>query len=180
MTEPNHPLRITNFRAYLASRLSMTLAQYAMLLVIGWQTYNIARDSGLGVAAASGQLALIGLLQFLPLFVISPFAGLAADRLDRRAIARSMIALQLVGASVLLWFTWQDAMTLPVLYAVAMLIGIARGFVGPAMSALSPNLVPKTLLPQAIALSSIAWQTGMIVGPGLGGYFYAKIGRAHV
>lgn len=173
MNEPTHPLRIANFRAYLASRLSMTLAQYAMLLVIGWQTYNIARDSGLGVAAASGQLALIGLLQFLPLFVISPFAGLAADRLDRRAIARTMIALQLVGASVLLWFTWQDAMTLPVLYTVAMLIGIARGFVGPAMSALSPNLVPKTLLPQAIALSSIAWQTGMIVGPGLGGYFYA-------
>lgn len=173
MNEPTHPLRIANFRAYLASRLSMTLAQYAMLLVIGWQTYNIARDSGLGVAAASGQLALIGLLQFLPLFVISPFAGLAADRLDRRAIARSMIALQLVGASILLWFTWQDAMTLPVLYTVAMLIGIARGFVGPAMSALSPNLVPKSLLPQAIALSSIAWQTGMIVGPGLGGYFYA-------
>ncbi|MCL4672709.1 MAG: MFS transporter [Sphingomonadaceae bacterium] len=153
----------------------MTLAQYAMLLIIGWQTYNIARDSGMGVAAASGQLALIGLLQFLPLFVISPFAGLAADRYDRRAIARAMIALQLVGAAVLLWFTWSDAMTLPVLYTVAILIGIARGFVGPAMSALSPNLVPKALLPQAIALSSIAWQTGMIVGPGIGGYFYAIV-----
>ena len=151
----------------------MTLAQYAMLLVIGWQTYNIARDSGMGVAAASGQLALIGLLQFLPLFVISPFAGLAADRLDRRAIARAMIGLQLIGALVLLWFTWQEAITLPVLYTVAILIGIARGFVGPAMSALSPNLVPKAILPQAIALSSIAWQSGMIVGPGLGGYFYA-------
>lgn len=173
MIEPNHPLRVPNFRAYLVSRLCMTLAQYAMLLIIGWQTYNIGRDSGMGVAAASGQLALIGLLQFLPLFVISPFAGLAADRYDRRAIARAMIALQLVGAAVLLWFTWSDAMTLPVLYTVAILIGIARGFVGPAMSALSPNLVPKTLLPQAIALSSIAWQTGMIVGPGIGGYFYA-------
>ena len=173
MTEPTHPLQVANFRAYLASRLSMTLAQYAMLLVIGWQTYNIARDSGMGVAAASGQLALIGLLQFLPLFVISPFAGLAADRLDRRTIARAMIGLQLAGALVLLWFTWQEAMTLPVLYTVAILIGIARGFVGPAMSALSPNLVPKAILPQAIALSSIAWQTGMIVGPGLGGYFYA-------
>ena len=173
MTEPTHPLRVANFRAYLVSRLSMTLAQYAMLLVIGWQTYNIARDSGMGVAAASGQLALIGLLQFLPLFVISPFAGLAADRLDRRAIARAMIGLQLVGAATLLWFTWRDAMTLPVLYTVAILIGIARGFVGPAMSALSPNLVPKAILPQAIALSSIAWQSGMIVGPGLGGYFYA-------
>lgn len=173
MTEPTHPLRVANFRAYLASRLSMTLAQYGMLLIIGWQTYNIARDSGLGVAAASGQLALIGLLQFLPLFVISPFAGLAADRLDRRAIARTMIALQLVGAAILLWFTWAGTMTLPVLYTVAILIGIARGFVGPALSALAPNLVPKAILPNAIALSSIAWQTGMIVGPGLGGYFYA-------
>lgn len=173
MIEPTHPLRVANFRAYLVSRLCMTLAQYAMLLIIGWQTYNIARDSGMGVAAASGQLALIGLLQFLPLFVISPFAGLAADRYDRRTIARVMIALQLAGAAVLLWFTWSDSMTLPVLYTVAILIGIARGFVGPAMSALSPNLVPKALLPQAIALSSIAWQTGMIVGPGIGGYFYA-------
>ena len=45
----------------------MTLAQYAMLLIIGWQTYNIARDSGLSVGEASGQLALIGLLQFLRL-----------------------------------------------------------------------------------------------------------------
>ena len=43
------PLRIANFRAYWFSRLSMTLAQYAMMLIIGWQTYNIARDSGLGV-----------------------------------------------------------------------------------------------------------------------------------
>ena len=173
MSEPTHPLRVPNFRAYLAARMAMTLAQYAMLLIIGWQTYNLARDSGLGVAAASGQLALIGLLQFLPLFAITPFAGLAADRLDRRVVARAMIALQFAGALVLLWFTARGEMSLPVLYAVAILLGIARGFVGPALSALAPNLVPKAILPNAIALSSIAWQTGMIVGPGLGGYLYA-------
>ena len=46
------PLRIANFRAYWFSRLSMTLAQYAMMLIIGWQTYNIARDGGMGVGAA--------------------------------------------------------------------------------------------------------------------------------
>lgn len=173
MSKPPHPLHFADFRAYIATRLSMTLAQYAMLLIIGWQTYNIARDSGMGVAAASGQLALIGLLQFLPLFVITPFAGLAADRLDRRSVARAMIAVQLTGALVLWWFTQADAMGLPVLYGVAVLIGIARGFVGPALSALSPNLVPKAILPSAIALSSIAWQCGMIVGPGMGGYLYA-------
>lgn len=170
--EPTHPFRVANFRAYWASRLSMTLAQYAMLLIIGWQTYNIARDGGMSVPAASGQLAIIGLLQFLPLFVITPFAGLAADRLDRRGVARAMILLQLVCAAILAWFSWQDAMTLPILYAVAILLGIARGFSGPALSALAPNLVPKAILPNAIALSSIAWQTGMIVGPAIGGYLY--------
>ncbi|HAL89197.1 MAG TPA: MFS transporter, partial [Erythrobacter sp.] len=45
------PLRIANFRAYWLSRLSMTLAQYAMMLIIGWQTYNLARDGGMGVGA---------------------------------------------------------------------------------------------------------------------------------
>ena len=169
---PGHPFRVANFRAYWLSRLSMTLAQYAMLLIIGWQTYNIARDTGMGVAAASGQLALIGLLQFAPLFVLTPFAGLAADRFDRRNLARLTVLLQLCAASVLSYVTWHDVMTLPVLFTIAVLLGIARAFSGPALSALAPNLVPKTILPNAIALSSIAWQTGMIVGPAVGGYLY--------
>ena len=167
-----HPFRIGNFRAYWTSRLAMTLAQYAMLLIIGWQTYNIARDSGMSVAASSGQLALIGLLQFAPLFVLTPFAGLAADRFDRRNVGRVTVLMQLACSAVLGWFTWQDAMSLPVLFAVAIALGVARAFAGPALSALAPNLVPKTILPNAIALSSIAWQVGMIVGPALGGYFY--------
>jgi MFS family permease len=53
------------------------------------------------------------------------------------------------------------------------LLGIARAFNGPALSALAPNLVPKDVLPNAIALSSIAWQSGMIVGPAIGGYAFA-------
>lgn len=150
----------------------MTLAQYAMLLIIGWQTYNIARDSGMSVGGASGQLALIGLLQFAPLFFLTPFAGLAADRFDRRNTGRITVLLQLACAAVLAWVTWQDAMTLPVLFSIAVALGIARAFAGPALSALAPNLVPKAILPNAIALSSIAWQVGMIVGPALGGYFY--------
>ena len=93
MTEPRSPFRIANFRAYWVSRLSMTLAQYAMMLIIGWQTYNIARDGGMSVAGASGQLALIGLFQFVPLFLLTPFSGLAADRLDRRNLARMTVLL---------------------------------------------------------------------------------------
>ena len=150
----------------------MTLAQYAMLLIIGWQTYNIARDDGLSVAQSSGQLALIGLLQFAPLFVLTPFVGLAADRFDRRNIARLTVLLQLGCAAVLAWATWSGAISHKVLYAIAVFLGVARAFAGPALSALAPNLVPKAILPNAIALSSISWQVGMIVGPALGGYLF--------
>ncbi len=172
VSEQTSPYKVANFRAYWISRLSMTLAQYAMLLIIGWQTYNIARDSGLGVGAASGQLALIGLLQFIPLFLLTPFAGLAADRFNRRNVARLTVALQMICAAILAYLTWQNAITIPGLFAIAVLLGIARAFAGPALSALAPNLVPKEILPNAIALSSIAWQVGMIVGPAIGGYLF--------
>jgi len=175
VSETTSPFKVPNFRYYWVSRLSMTLAQYAMLLIIGWQTYNIARDGGMGVAAASGQLALIGLLQFLPLFLLTPFAGLAADRLDRRNVARLTIVLQLICAAILAALTWTEGVTLWSLFGVAVLMGVARAFSGPALSALAPNLVPKAILPTAIALSSIAWQVGMIVGPAIGGYFYGII-----
>ncbi len=168
-----HPFRVANFRAYWLSRLAMTLAQYCMLLIIGWQTYNIARDGGMSVAEASGQLAIIGLAQFVPLFLLTPFSGLAADRFDRRRLAILTVVLQLACATALAWLTWADTISLPVLFGVAIALGIARGFSGPALSALAPNLVPKAILPNAIALSSIAWQVGMIVGPAIGGYTYS-------
>ncbi|WP_258319894.1 MFS transporter [Qipengyuania flava] len=151
----------------------MTLAQYAMMLIIGWQTYNIARDGGMSVAGASGQLALIGLLQFVPLFLLTPFSGWAADQFDRRNIARMTVLAQLGCAGALAFLTWNEALSLPALFGVAIVLGIVRAFNGPALSALAPNLVPKAILPNAIALSSIAWQVGMIVGPAIGGYTYA-------
>ena len=172
MSDFPHPFRIANFRAYWVARLAMTLGQYAMILIIGWQTYNIARDDGMSVGAASGQLAIIGLLQFVPLFLLTPFSGLAADRFNRRNVARSTVSLQMLCAALLCFVTWHDAISLPILFGIAIALGIARAFTGPALSALAPNLVPKEVLPNAIALSSISWQTGMIVGPAVGGYLY--------
>ena len=172
---PTSPFRIANFRYYWISRLSMTLGQYALMLIIGWQTYDIARDGGMSVAQASGQLALIGLLQFVPLFLLTPFSGLAADRFDRKTVARLTILLQLGCAVALAALTYSETITLASLFGIAVVLGVVRAFNGPALSALAPNLVPKAILPNAIALSSIAWQAGMIVGPAVGGYTHAVI-----
>jgi len=165
------PLRIPAFRWFWIARLASTIAQMAMVIVIGWQVYDIARET-MDVREAAFQLGLIGLFQFVPLFVLTPVSGWTADRLDRRFIARAAIGLELICALILAASTWAGVISLPILFGVAALLGIARAFAGPALGAMAPNLVPRKILPNAIALSSTAWQTGAIVGPAIGGVLY--------
>src|SRR5690606_11242466 len=61
----------------------------------------------------------------------------------------------------------------PLIFVLAAVIGFARAFQGPALGSLAPNIVPKALLPRAIAFSSMFWQAGGIVGPAVAGYAYA-------
>jgi MFS family permease len=166
------PLRIPAFRYFWLARLTSTIAQMAMVIVIGWQVYDIARHT-MGLKEAALRLGIIGLVQFIPLFLLTLVTGWTADRIDRRWIARASLALEFGCAVALAWFAWRHAMTLEILYVVAALLGVARAFAGPALGALAPNLVPREILPRAIALSSISWQSGAIAGPALGGYLYA-------
>ena len=172
MAAPNHPFAVPNFRFYFLARLATTLGQMAMVIVIGWQVYDIARET-MSVKEASFQLGLIGVAQFLPLLALSLFAGWVADRVDRRWIARAAIALEAFCALSLAWMTYSHTISLPALFGVAALLGVARAFASPALGALSPNLVPKEILPTAIALSSLSWQAGTVIGPAMGGYLYA-------
>ena len=165
------PLRIPAFRAFWVARLASTMAQMAMVIVIGWQVYDIARAT-MDIREAAFQLGLIGLVQFVPLFVLTPISGWTADRLDRRYIARAVILLELLCALILFASTMGMFISLPILFGVAALLGVARAFAGPALGAMAPNLVPRRILPNAIALSSTAWQTGAIAGPALGGILY--------
>ena len=166
------PLKIASFRYFWLARLTSTVAQMAMVIVIGWQVYDIARHT-MGLKEAALRLGIIGLVQFVPLFLLTLVTGWAADRVDRRWIGRGSVALELGCAAALAWFAWHHTTTLEILYVVAALLGVARAFAGPALGALAPNLVPREILPRAIALSSIAWQSGAILGPALGGYLYA-------
>ena len=167
-----HPFTIPNFRAYWLSRFTGTIAVSALAIVIGWQVYSLARET-MGIREAAFLLGMIGAAQFVPLFLLTPVVGLVADSVDRRWIVRATMTLLIATAAGLGLATWAGWLSLPVLYAAAVVIGIVRAFSGPAYSALSPNLVPRESLPTAIAVSSIAWQVGTIAGPSLGGLLYA-------
>ena len=172
MARAPHPFSIPNFRAYWLSRFTGTIALSSTAIVIGWQVYNIARET-MDIRQASFLLGMIGLAQFVPLFLLTPVVGLVADTVDRRWIVRGTTCLLLLAAAMLGYLTWADRLSLVALFGAAVMFGIARAFAGPAYSALAPNLVPRESLPTAIAVSSIAWQVGTIAGPSVGGLLYA-------
>ena len=171
---PTSPLQIPDYRRFWLARFFAVFATTAMVVVIGWQVYDVARaDYGMTRAEAAFQLGILGLVQFVPLFFLTPVAGLAADRFDRRRIAALANALDLLVALALGLATAADALTLPLLFSLAAAHGMARVFSGPALGAIAPNIVPPALLPRAIALNSIAWQSASVAGPAAGGLLYA-------
>ena len=175
VSAPNTPLAIPDFRWYWLGRFSSTLAVNAMVVVVGWQVYDLARSQyGLSVREASLWLGMVGLAQFLPLLLLTPVAGWVADRFERTLVGRLAMAIDLLVALALGWGTASGWLTLPLLFVFAGLHGTARVFVGPALSSVAPNIVPAELLPRAIAMSSIAWQGASVAGPALGGLLYAS------
>ncbi len=171
---PTSPLAIPDFRLYWIARFCAVLSTMGMVVIIGYQVYDVARaDYGMSINQAAFQIGLVGLAQFVPLLLLTPVSGYVADRFERRTVARIANAIDMAVALALGWFTMTDALTLPLLFGMAALHGVARVFVGPAMSAIAPNIVPAPLLPRAIAMSSIAWQSASVAGPALGGFLYA-------
>lgn len=168
------PLSFPDYRYYWLARFTAVMATIAMVVVIGYQLYDTARtDYGMSIKEASFQLGLLGLFQFVPLAVLTPVAGWVADRFERRSVAIFSNLIDLLIAVALGWFTYTDGLTLPLLFGLAALHGVARVFSGPAMSAIAPNIVPPAVLPRAIAMSSIAWQSASVIGPAAGGLIYA-------
>lgn len=174
MNEPTSPLQFRDYRLFWLARFSSVLATTGMVVIIGYQLYDVARsDYGMSMAQAAFQLGLLGLAQFVPLFFLTPVAGVVADRFDRRIVGALASGIDLFIALCLAFAAHADAVTLPLLYVLGALHGAARVFVSPALSSIVPNIVPTALIPRAIAMSSIAWQVGSVAGPAAAGLLFA-------
>ena len=176
VSAPTHPLQVRDFRLIWLARFISVAATTAMVVVIAAQTYQIARSPAYSMdpQQASFMIGLLGLVQFVPFMLLTPLAGLVADRMDRRYVAAAATAVDLVIAVVLALANAADMLTLPFLFTLAALYGAARVFIGPSLSAIVPNVVPAELLPKAIAISSVAWQSAAVLGPALAGFLLAR------
>jgi MFS family permease len=167
------PFAYPAWRAFFAARITATLAMMMMVIVIGWQVYDIARETR-SVRESAFLLGMVGLAQFAPVFILTLFVGSIADRFDRRWIARAAVAAELLCALALFALAQAGNRDLVPLFLVAMTLGAARAFAGPSLTALAPNLVPSSALPTAIAWSSMGFQAGAVLGPLAGGLLYDR------
>jgi MFS family permease len=154
------------------SRVASTLGVQIQSVALGWQVYAVARET-MDVASSAFFVGMIGLAAFIPVFVLALPAGETADRHDRRTILRLCYLAEILTALVLVVATAGGHASLPLLLGVAVAFGASRAFMGPAATALGPMLVPRRLLPRAIALNSLAWQGASIIGPALAGLLVA-------
>lgn len=174
LPEPTSPLQIADYRKFWLARFFAVLATTGTVVIIGYQLYDVARtDYGMSITQASFQLGLLGFAQFLPVFLLTPIAGVVADRIDRRKVAGTAALLDMCVAIGLGITTTLELRSLPVLYMFAVMHGMVRVFISPAMSAIAPNIVPPRLIPRAIGFNSIAMQAGTIIGPAAYGFMFA-------
>jgi MFS family permease len=150
---------------FLSSRFLGTIAMQIQSVAVGWQIYDIARDPM--------ALGLVGLCEFVPMFLLTLPAGDLVDRTDQRLIFALSLIAEAVCAALLLALTFSGVHRLWPFYAVLVLFGAARGFSGPSSQSLLPFLVPRERLQRGIAWSSSVFQVAVIAGPALGGFLYA-------
>ena len=118
-------------------------------------------------------LGLVGLAQFLPMFLLSLVAGQMADRFDRRSIVRLCQLVEGCAVALLAVSSWGGWASKENILAIVFVIGAAHAFEAPTMQALLPALVPAEIFPRATARAASAFQTATIIGPALGGLLYA-------
>ena len=152
------------YRLYWVARFLLVFAIQVLSVSVGWQIYDQTRDPFL--------LGLVGLVQFLPAPILVLVTGSVADRYNRRIIMASCMAVEAVCALALLTILHQGLTAVWPVYAVLLVFGIARAFMGPAVQSLMANLVPQTALANAIALNSSSFQVATIIGPTAGGLLY--------
>lgn len=163
-------------RAYLqywAMRQLMTVGRQIRAVAIGWQVYDLARVTR-PVEEAALMLGLVGLVQFLPVLVLSLIGGQAADRYDRRTIIAICNAVALAANGLLIATAFvAGPRALPMIFVAAAILGGVNAFFPAAGNALFPSLVPRRELSQAIAWNSLGFQLFAVAGPAAGGFLYA-------
>ena len=161
-------LRIRNFRLFF---IGQGVSQVGNWLTLIAQSLLVLELTDSGVA-----LGLLTAAQFGPVLLLGAWAGLVADRSDKRRLLMIVQSFAMAQSFLLAGLAFMDEPPLPAIYAVAALGGVAMAFDNPARRAFVVEMVPTDQVPNAVSLNSAIMTSSRIVGPALSGLLIATVG----
>jgi MFS family permease len=163
------PLRRPFFRRFLLGAFGVNLSNQVLQVAAGWHLYDQTHSAW--------SLAMVGLMNYLPILALSLPAGWAADHFDRRRVLAVALVVQ-AGAALALF-------TLVLLqgpvwgwYPLLFMAAAGRALQTPAAVSLYPMLVDDTEVPRAVSFNSVNFQAGAVLGPILAGLLLYRFGTA--
>ncbi len=161
-------LRVRNFRLFfigqLISQIGTFLTQVALTLLVLHLT-----DSGIAIG-------LLVACQFGPMLVIGPYAGVVADRSDKRVLLLVTQTLQMCQSFVLAALAFMDHAPLAAFYVTALAGGMLLAFDNPARRSFVTEMVPPEQMQNAVTLNTALMTSSRIFGPALAGVLVVTAG----
>ena len=158
-----------NYRLYAAGGVVSNLGTWMQRIAQDWLVLQLAPN---GAAA----LGLVTGLQFLPALLVSPFAGLVADRVPKRRLLQLTNIGMAAPALVLGLLAVTGHAEVWHVYVLALALGISSAFDGPARHSFVSEMVHADDLTNAVSLNSASFNAARLVGPGLAGVLIAAMG----
>lgn len=167
--DPYIALRFPDFRFFVTVKILMTMALQFQSVIVGWHIYSITRDPL--------SLGLIGLVEIIPNFSVTLFAGHFADLYDRKKIVFSCLAVLLLCSLGLFYTSYFINIDKQVwfLYGIIALSGFARGIVAPSLFSIMTECVPKEHYVNSTSWHSTLWQIAFMIGAGGSGFLFSAI-----
>lgn len=161
--DPYAALRSHDFRYFLVTKILITMALQIQAVIVGWHVYSITRDPL--------SLGLIGLVEILPNFSVTLFAGHFADIYDRKKIVYCCLSI-LVLCSLGLFYANNNV---ALIYLIIAISGVARGVLNPSIFSIMTECVSPEHRVNSTSWNSTLWQISFMLGAGGSGFLYALI-----
>src|SRR5918995_1315211 len=160
--------RHRNYRIFFSGQLVSLAGTWMQNIALAWLVIELS-----GSALAIGALAF---WRFVPFTLFGLAAGVVADRFESRRLVMTTQAAAMAISVVLAVVTLTDTATLPIVYALAALGGIALAFDAPGRQSLTFQMVGPRELPNAVALNSGLFNGSRVIGPAIAGLLIAAVG----
>lgn len=163
-------LKYYNYRVWFGAALVANVGTWMQRIAQDWLVMQHLTDgSGTAVGIVTG-------LQFLPVLFLSAWAGVLADRLDRRKLLMFTQGAMGLLAAILGFLVLTDLVQLWHVYVLALLLGVVAAIDNPARQVFVAEMVPSSHLPNAVGLNSASFNAARLVGPGIAGLLIAAVG----